>query len=68
MTVLLPNLAKINRVEVINHAVNPENKDFGRIFSYWTEMPVSISVQIQDDGRTMKIFIDSNKPPKDTSH
>jgi len=55
------NLEKISRIEVINHAKN--SYSFGRIITLYKESEDfdSIEISIQDDGRTMKIFIDSNK-------
>jgi len=46
----VPN--KINRVEVIDHTENGE----GRVYVKH-EKKLKVSVDIQDDGRTMKIFI-----------
>lgn len=55
------NLEKISRIEVINHANN--RYSFGRILTLYKELEEfdSIEISIQDDGRTMKIFIDSDK-------
>lgn len=55
------NLEKISRIEVINHAKN--NYSIGRILTLYKELEEfdSIEISIQDDGRTMKIFIDSDK-------
>jgi hypothetical protein len=48
---------KINRIEVINHASN----DFptGRLLTLYKDMEHfdSIEISIQDDGRTLKIFL-----------
>lgn len=54
------NLEKINRLEVINHAKN--RLPIGRVLTLYKELNDfdSIEISIQDDGRTMKIFIDSN--------
>jgi hypothetical protein len=55
------DLEKISRIEVINHAKN--RYSFGRILTLYkeTEDFDSIEISIQDNGRTMKIFIDSNQ-------
>jgi hypothetical protein len=59
------NLEKISRLEVINHAKN--GLSIGRVITLYKELNDfdSIEISIQDDGRTMKIFINSNK---ETSH
>jgi hypothetical protein len=48
-------------IEVINHAKN--RYSFGRILTLYKESEDfdSIEISIQDNGRTMKIFIDSNQ-------
>ena len=55
------DLEKISRIEVINHAKN--RYSIGRILTLYKEIEDfdSIEISIQDDGRTIKIFIDSNK-------
>jgi len=55
------DLEKISRLEVINHAKN--RLPIGRVLTLYKELNDfdSIEISIQDDGRTMKIFIDSNK-------
>lgn len=52
------NQSKINRLEIINHANN--NKPIGRILTLYKELKDfnSIEIQIQDDGKTIKIFLD----------
>lgn len=59
------DLEKISRLEVINHAKN--RLPIGRVLTLYKELNDfdSIEISIQDDGRTMKIFIDSNK---ETNH
>lgn len=44
--------SKVNRVEVINHT----QKGTGREYTFW-EKNATVEVHMQDDGRTMKIFI-----------
>jgi hypothetical protein len=55
------DLKKISRIEVINHAKN--RYSIGRLLTLYKESEDfdSIEISIQDDGRTMKIFIDSNQ-------
>ena len=43
-------MSKFTRVEVID----PE----GRVFSRYYDEPMSVSAAVQDDGRTVKIFVD----------
>jgi hypothetical protein len=55
------NLEKISRIEVINHAKNIYS--VGRLLTLYKELEDfdSLEISIQDDGRTMKIFINSNQ-------
>lgn len=55
------NLEKISRIEVINHASN--RYSIGRILTLYRELEEfdSIEISIQDNGRTMKIYISSDK-------
>ena len=43
-------MSKFTRVEVID----PE----GRVFSRYYDEPMSVSAAIQDDGKTVKLFVD----------
>ncbi len=49
---------KITRLEVINHASNINNP-IGRILTLYKELGHfnNIEISIQDDGKTMKIFL-----------
>jgi hypothetical protein len=49
---------KINRIEVINHASNEH--PIGRLLALYKEMGHfnNIAISIQDDGETLKIFLD----------
>ncbi len=51
---------KITRLEVINHS-SDINNPIGRILTLYKELGDfnSIEISIQDDGRTMKIFLNS---------
>jgi hypothetical protein len=49
------NLSKINRIEVIDHTL-PVEDGGGRAFVKW-EDGISVSLDIQDEGRTLKVFI-----------
>jgi hypothetical protein len=55
------DLEKISRIEVINHAKN--RYSVGRLLTLYKELEDfdSLEISVQDDGRTMKIFINSNK-------
>lgn len=48
MSLSVKDMAKVNRVELID--------DTGRVYSQWN---VSVYVQLQDDGRTLKVFVTS---------
>lgn len=48
-------LDKINRVEIIDHTL-PVEEGGGRCYVKWAE-DIEVSQSIQDDGRTLKIFI-----------
>jgi hypothetical protein len=56
---------KITRVEVINHAKNEHS--IGRLLVLYKELGDfdSIEISIQDGGKTMKIFLDSNEINKE---
>ena len=45
-----------NRIEVIDHTSNAEK--FGRAFVKRGEVEFTVTVEEQDDGKTVKIFID----------
>lgn len=47
--------SKVNRVEVIDHT-RPIEDGGGRAYVFW-EDEAEVEIQLQDDGRTMKIFI-----------
>ena len=49
---------KINRIEIINHATN--RHPFGRLLVLYKEKFdfKEIEISIQDDGETLKIFLD----------
>jgi len=49
---------KITRVEVIDHTDKGEGREFVRYY----DGPVEVNLSLQDDDRTLKIFI-SNKEP-----
>lgn len=52
-------LRQLTRVEVIDHTKSIEDGG-GRAYVRWDEN-ISIDLQIQDDGRTLKIFITERK-------
>lgn len=49
---------KITRVEIIDHT----EKGVGREFVRYYDRPVDIKQSIQDEGRTLKIFISELEP------
>jgi hypothetical protein len=46
---------KVNRVEVIDHTKSFEQGG-GRAYVFW-EDEANVEIQLQDDGRTLKVFI-----------
>jgi hypothetical protein len=52
--------SKLTRLEVINHAGTSEHIRYGRAFSAHKELGEfdTLSISIQDNGRTIKIFLD----------
>lgn len=55
------NTSKVSRVEVIDHTpVTDDNVDYGvdrgRVYVRWEE-GIKVEAMLQDDGRTLKIFI-----------
>ena len=51
------NLEKVNRVEVIDHTKSFEVGG-GRAYVFWEDLPHDVKLVLQDDERTLKIFID----------
>ena len=53
----LPGLEKVTRFEVIDHTGIRES-EFGRILvRYFDNDVIDLEAQLQDDGRTLKIFL-----------
>lgn len=48
----------ITRVELIDHTAKGEGREFVRYY----DRPVSVETDIQDDGRTVKIFVSEVEP------
>ncbi len=54
--------SKVNRIEVIDHTKSLEDGG-GRCWTFWNEYDKAdkknpkVEVQLQDDGRTLKVFI-----------
>lgn len=46
---------KIYRVEVINHSKNGEGRDYIKRGNF------EVEIQVQDDGKTLKIFLSDSK-------
>jgi hypothetical protein len=53
----LPEVDRVTRLEVINHAKN--SMQVGRLLTVWKEMGdfEDIDFDLQDNGRTLKIFL-----------
>lgn len=51
----MSEFAAVTRVEVIDHRESTPVEDRGRVFSAWDVSDVLVS--LQDDGRTLKIFV-----------
>ena len=49
-----PSKNKITRVELINHS---KEGPLGRVFTLYSNKINNVETQLQDDGRTLKIFI-----------
>lgn len=47
---------KLTRLEIINHSKNKHNP-FGRCFTHWDDK-TKIELSLQDDEKTLKIFLD----------
>jgi hypothetical protein len=56
-------MGKINRIEVIDWTKPIEEKG-GRAYVKWENNPLNIMYDLQDDGRTLKIFLDYSPNPK----
>lgn len=52
--------SKVNRVEVIDHTHEIEDGG-GRAYVYWSEEKPEVRAELQDDERTLKIFISPRK-------
>lgn len=50
--------SKVTRVEVIDYTL-PEEQ-FGRVYTKWQD-GIKVDLQLQDDNRTLKIFIMKEK-------
>ena len=50
-------MMNLTRIELIDHTVKGSGREFVRYY----DRPVNIQTDIQDDGRTLKIFV-SDKP------
>jgi hypothetical protein len=55
------NTANVTRVEIINHYSGQ-----GRMYTFGPTVDAKVEAQLQDDGRTLKVFI-SEKEKKETS-
>ena len=48
-------MSKVNRIEVIDWTAS--NKGDGRAYTKWVKESFNVQYDIQDDGRTLKIFL-----------
>lgn len=57
--------SKVTRLEVINHANRDKEHGFGRILTLYKDLEDfhSIELSYQDDGRTLKIFLNPKPKP-----
>lgn len=46
----------VNRVEVIDYSL--ENGESSRVYTKWPDYPIKVREEIQDKGKTLKIFIE----------
>ena len=55
------DIKKIDRIEIINHAKN--DKPIGRLLTLYKDLGHfgSLDFEIQDDDKTLKIFINQNE-------
>ena len=51
---------KLTRLEIINHSSDEGENGFGRVFVHWNDK-TRITLSLQDDERTLKIFINDKE-------
>ncbi len=52
------NTSKVNRITVIDHSRKINDRDEkGRLFERWWDDGVKVELDLQDEGRTLKVFI-----------
>lgn len=49
--------SRVNRVEVINHVPDRDGREY-----VYRRGKIAVTVQLQDNGRTLKVFITEKKP------
>lgn len=60
--------SKVTRIEVIDHT----RDNGGRVYTYWDQYDADdlknpkVEISIQDNGRTLKVFISKNEDNKET--
>lgn len=61
------NFKNVTRIEVVNHHCDAEK--LGRVF-YFHKFDMNVFTAIQDEGRTLKLFIENTlpNPPKQTTN
>lgn len=55
--------AKVTRVEVIDHTL-PLSEGGGRCYMRWDDK-IAVELSLQDDGRTLKVFIARRPAPRE---
>ena len=60
------DIEKLDRIEIINHAKN--DKPIGRLLTLYKDLGHfgSLDFEIQDNGKTLKIFLNQNKHESNT--
>lgn len=58
----IPRWQSLNRLEIINHLESGE----GREYTVFKKEDFNIELQIQDDGRTLKIFLSEKEDKNDS--
>lgn len=51
------NVTKVTRVEIINY-----HGGKGRVYTCGPREDIKVELSVQDDGRTLKVFIDKREP------
>ncbi len=57
----VPNFRNVNRFEVINHVLDFDKEGFGRALVFKQGESFTVKTSLQDDGKTLKIFLSNNE-------